>query len=167
MTTRAGTPVGGVFFPLPQAYVALSRATTLDGLHLLDFRVGVVKAHESVKNFYASLEVGSIASFWFDGVVCSCSGVCFREASGSTPDSRDTAGCCCAARSRVGVYFQRQARSEESLGGGISGDERCSSCLCMCPTSRLRRLRELRERPKCFLFFALRFVRSFVRSACV
>ena len=46
-------------FLFPQAYVALSRATTLDGLHLLDFRVGVVKAHESVKSFYASLEVGA------------------------------------------------------------------------------------------------------------
>eukprot|EP00752_Nemacystus_decipiens_P004875 g4437.t1 len=43
-------------FEYGQAYVALSRATTLDGLHLLDFRVGVVKAHESVKNFYAGLE---------------------------------------------------------------------------------------------------------------
>lgn len=42
-----------------QAYVALSRATTLDGLHLKDFHVGVVKAHESVKKFYASLEVGA------------------------------------------------------------------------------------------------------------
>eukprot|EP00903_Cladosiphon_okamuranus_P022385 g20588.t2 len=43
-------------FEYGQAYVALSRAMTLDGLHLLDFRIDVVKAHESVKNFYASLE---------------------------------------------------------------------------------------------------------------
>lgn len=39
--------------------MALSRATTLDGLHLLDFRVGVVRAHEKVKAFYAGLEVCS------------------------------------------------------------------------------------------------------------
>ncbi|CAN0078682.1 unnamed protein product, partial [Ectocarpus fasciculatus] len=43
-------------FEFGQAYVALSRATTLDGLHLVEFRKGVVKAHESVKKFYASLE---------------------------------------------------------------------------------------------------------------
>ncbi|CAM9772095.1 unnamed protein product [Ectocarpus sp. 4 AP-2014] len=43
-------------FEFGQAYVALSRATTLDGLHLVEFQKGVVKAHESVKKFYAGLE---------------------------------------------------------------------------------------------------------------
>lgn len=37
--------------------MALSRATTLDGLHLLDFDVRVVRAHGKVKAFYAGLEV--------------------------------------------------------------------------------------------------------------
>ncbi|CAM9616956.1 unnamed protein product [Ascophyllum nodosum] len=43
-------------FEFGQAYVALSRATTLDGLQLLDFRLGVVRAHDKVKAFYAALE---------------------------------------------------------------------------------------------------------------
>lgn len=47
--------------PHCQAYVALSRATTLDGLHLVEFHKGVVKAHESVKKFYAGLEVKASA----------------------------------------------------------------------------------------------------------
>lgn len=47
--------------PHCQAYVALSRATTLDGLHLVEFQKGVVKAHESVKKFYAGLEVTASA----------------------------------------------------------------------------------------------------------
>lgn len=46
-----------------QAYVALSRATTLDGLHLLDFHFGVVRAHETVKDFYAKLEVRGMVPF--------------------------------------------------------------------------------------------------------
>lgn len=37
--------------------MALSRATTLDGLFLLEFNVAVVRAHEKVKTFYAALEV--------------------------------------------------------------------------------------------------------------
>ncbi|CAM9251762.1 unnamed protein product, partial [Hapterophycus canaliculatus] len=43
-------------FDFGQAYVALSRTTTLAGLHLLDFTASNIKAHESVTHFYASLE---------------------------------------------------------------------------------------------------------------
>lgn len=45
------------FVAVFQAYVALSRATTLDGLFLLDFNLAVVRAHSKVKTFYAALEV--------------------------------------------------------------------------------------------------------------
>ncbi|CAN0373227.1 unnamed protein product, partial [Discosporangium mesarthrocarpum] len=47
-----------------KAYVALSRATTLDGLHLLNFDPSVVKAHETVKSFYARLMVCAPGGGW-------------------------------------------------------------------------------------------------------
>lgn len=47
-----------------QAYVALSRATTLDGLMLVDFDASRVKAHQKVKAFYSGLEVrANLVSF--------------------------------------------------------------------------------------------------------
>eukprot|EP00903_Cladosiphon_okamuranus_P010532 g9962.t1 len=44
-------------FDCGQAYVALSRTTTLEGLHLLDFERAVIMAHDSVTEFYAGLGV--------------------------------------------------------------------------------------------------------------
>lgn len=40
-----------------QAYVALSRTTTLEGLHLLDFDRSKIVAHPRVAEFYARLRV--------------------------------------------------------------------------------------------------------------
>lgn len=45
-------------FEWGQAYVALSRATSLDGLQVLNFYPGRVKAHPKVKMFYAGLSKG-------------------------------------------------------------------------------------------------------------
>lgn len=40
-------------FEVGQAYVALSRATSLEGLHLQSFERNAVRAHELVKDFYS------------------------------------------------------------------------------------------------------------------
>jgi ABC-type Na+ efflux pump permease subunit len=42
-------------FEFGQAYVALSRATSLKTLTLADFSVKAIRAHPKVKNFYKSL----------------------------------------------------------------------------------------------------------------
>ena len=42
-------------FEFGQGYVALSRAVDLEGLTLLDFNPQLIKAHERVKQFYASM----------------------------------------------------------------------------------------------------------------
>jgi ATP-dependent DNA helicase PIF1 len=45
----------GRVFEKGQAYVALSRATTMDGLQVLRFDAKKVMAHDKVRNFYAGL----------------------------------------------------------------------------------------------------------------
>ena len=42
-------------FEYGQGYVALSRAVDLEGLTLLDFNPKLIKAHDRVKLFYASM----------------------------------------------------------------------------------------------------------------
>ena len=47
-------------FEYGQAYVALSRATSLDGLKLIDFRPNAVRTHKRVKDWYSALISGSL-----------------------------------------------------------------------------------------------------------
>jgi ATP-dependent DNA helicase PIF1 len=42
-------------FERGQAYVALSRVTSLEGLRLISFKPGVILAHPLVKQFYANI----------------------------------------------------------------------------------------------------------------
>lgn len=100
-------PPGWLF--CSQAYVALSRATTLDGLHLLDFRIGVVKAHESVKNFYASLEVGTVQRarrLYMLG--CTCGITCRRVGS---IDRSSTCSCDVSTHTAVSEPFDANRSS--------------------------------------------------------
>ena len=47
----------GKIFEKGQAYVALSRATSLEGLQVLNFRADTIKAHERVIEYYRQIQI--------------------------------------------------------------------------------------------------------------
>jgi hypothetical protein len=50
-------------FEYGQAYVALSRAETLENLKLKSYRMSLIKSHPDVKQFYDSFNNGVITTF--------------------------------------------------------------------------------------------------------